>query len=413
MTPAEIRAVSRLGGHAFAGLVSRIEQVHQAIGGRAFAPMGPAGVPGRLLHDSIARGVYVAVRAAGPAAGVIAGEVMSLSGAGGQARGRKPAASLVLAALNAVAGDQLGPDLAPLAIRMAVRADGCDLDLTAHEVAHAFPHATRTIAVFVHGLAETEDSWHRRASQSQPYGPRLEAEFGYTPVYVRYNTGLHVSENGHDLAGLLESLLAVWPGQVDEILLVGHSMGGLVIRSACHYGRQACAAWVERVRHVFYLGSPHTGAPLARAAGYAGWALAKVAETRPFAALVAGSSSIRDLRHGYVLDEDWAGCDQNCCQRDHHCGTPLLAGADHCVISATITADPDHPFGTVVGDLLVQPASAQGRRGARQHIPFPAGLGRGLGGMHHFDLLNHPGVWAAMRSQLRRPARTTTDGHVG
>ena len=208
-----------------------------------------------------------------------------------------------------------------------------------------------------------------------------------------------------ELAGLLDGLTAVWPEHVDELLLLGHSMGGLVIRSACHYGRQESAAWVDRVRHVFYLGSPHLGAPLARAAGFAGWAFGKAAETRPFVTLVNGSSpGIKDLRHGYVLADDWADCDQDSCVRDHRGDTPLLAGANHYTISATVTADPGHPLGAVAGDLLVQPASAHGRRGAHQHIPFPVGSRHGLGGMHHFDLLNHPAVWAVIRDLLDNTA---------
>jgi pimeloyl-ACP methyl ester carboxylesterase len=405
MTPAELRAVSRLGGQVFGGLVARIEQVHRVIAGRAFAPIGPAGAPARLIHDSVARGTYLAVRGAGVAAGAVGGQAGFVLGAGGQPAGRQPAGNLALAALNAMAGDRLGPGLAPLAIAMAVRVDGCDVELTAHEVADAFPSAAPKMAVFVHGLAETENSWRRRAGQSAPYGDRLWAEFGYTPVYVRYNTGRHVSGSGRDLADLLERLMAAWPGQVDEILLVGHSMGGLVIRSACHYGREACSAWAGRIRHVFYLGSPHLGAPLARAAGLAGWALGQVPETRPFAALAAGPASVKDLRHGYVLDDDWTGCDQDCCLADHRYDAPLLATANHHAISATVTADPGSPLGAVAGDLLVQPASAHGRRGRRQHIPFPVELGRGLGGMHHFDLLNHPDVWQAIRGLLRPAAR--------
>ena len=139
--------------------------------------------------------------------------------------------------------------------------------------------------------------------------------------------GKHVSDNGHDLAWLLDGLLAAWPEQVDDLLLVGHSMGGLVIRSACHYGSQAAAQWTERVRHIFYLGSPHLGAPLARAAGLAGWALGQAPETRPFVTLVNGSSpGIKDLRHGYLLSDDWDGCDQDNCLRDHRGDVPLLAG---------------------------------------------------------------------------------------
>jgi pimeloyl-ACP methyl ester carboxylesterase len=257
----------------------------------------------------------------------------------------------------------------------------------------------------VHGLAETENSWQRRHGEREPYGPRLEAEFGYTPVYVRYNTGLHVSDNGRELAGLLDRLADAWPVQVEEFLLVGHSMGGLVIRSACHHGQEERKAWTELVRHVFYLGSPHLGAPLARAAGFAGVALHRVAETKPFVTLVNGSSSgIKDLRYGYVLASDWADCDLDSCLRDHGSPVPLLAGAGHHNISATVTADTGSPLGAVAGDLLVRPASAHGRRGRRQHIGFPAQSGRWLGGMHHLDLLNHPAVWAAMRGILTAPA---------
>jgi PGAP1-like protein len=405
LTPAELRAVGRLGGLVFSGLVARIEQVHQVVAGRAFAPAGLAGAPARLIHDGVARGAYLGVRGAGVAAGTVGGEAGFVLVSGGRPAGREPGGNLALAVLNAVAGDRLDAGLAPLAIGMAVRADRSDVGLTAEQISAAFPHATPRLAVFVHGLAETEDSWRRRAGESAPYGSGLQAEFGCTPVYVRYNTGRHISDSGHDLAGLLDGLVAAWPVPVDGMLLVGHSMGGLVIRSACHYGRQACAAWVGRVRHVFYLGSPHLGAPLARAAGLAGWALGLLPETRPFAALAAGPASVKDLRHGYVLDDDWAGCDQDCCLRDHRGDAPLLAGANHYAISATVTADPASPLGAVVGDLLVQPASAHGRRGPRQHIPFPIQTGRGLGGLHHFDLLNHPDVWQAMRGLLRQTAR--------
>ena len=104
----------------------------------------------------------------GLAAGTAGGQAGFVFGAGGQPAGREPAGNLALAALNAVAGDRLDPDLAPLAIGMAVRAGGRDVGLTAEQVAAAFPHATPRLAVFVHGLAETEDSWHRQAGTIGP-----------------------------------------------------------------------------------------------------------------------------------------------------------------------------------------------------------------------------------------------------
>jgi pimeloyl-ACP methyl ester carboxylesterase len=410
MTPAELRAATRLGGHAFSGFVSRVEQVHQAVASRAFGPVGQPGAPVRIVHDAIAGSTYLAVRGAGRAAGTISGAVASLIAADGRPAASARAGNLALGALHAVAGDRLGPDLAPLVIGMAVRVAGRDLELTAAELAAAFPDATPRMAVFVHGLAETENSWQRGDRQCEPYGRRLRAEFGYTPVYVRYNTGRHISENGADLAGLLDRVVSAWPVQLDELVLVGHSMGGLVIRSACHQsehnpGGQEISEWARLVSHVFYLGSPHLGAPLARAAGFAGAAMARAAETMPFATMVNGTSAgIKDLRYGYLLAADWDGCDLDTCLRDHRSDTPLLGRAGHHNISATVTADPASPLGAVAGDLLVQPASAHGHRGPGQRIGFAAGSGRGLGGMHHLDLLNHPAVWTAMRGILAAAA---------
>jgi hypothetical protein len=401
MTPAEWRAAGRLSGVAFAGLVSRIEQVHGVISNRAFGLAGPASRGARLTHDAVAQGAYRAVGSAGAAVGVAAGFAGSLVGDAHRPLTDQPGGAMILAGVNAVAGDRFSAELAPLAIQMAVRANGRDLGLTAGEIAAAFPDATPSLAVFVHGFAETDEFWQRRSHDCEPYGSRLQAEFGYTPVYLRYNTGRHISDSGHDLDALLEDLAAAWPVQVREILLMGHSMGGLVIRSACHYGRLRSAGWVAHVRHVFYLGSPHMGAPLARVAGLAGWALGQAPETRPFAAIAGGPSSARDLRHGYVLEDDWAGCGPDCCLRDHRTDAPLLAGASHYAISATVATDPDSPLGGLVGDLLVQPASAHGRRRGRQRIALPVELGRGLGGMHHFDLLNHPDVWNAIAALLR------------
>lgn len=404
MTPAELRAVSALGGHVFGGVASLAEQVHRAIAGRAFGLAGPAAAAAEHTHDACTRSAYGLVRGAGALATTVTGEIMSLLGASGESASSTPGGNQAIAALNAVTGDRLGAEMAALAIGMAVRAGGRDIDPSTAELSVAFPCATSRLAVFVHGLAETEDSWRRRDGDHVPYGERLRAEFGYTPVYVRYNSGRHISDNGTDLSELLTVLVAQWPEGANEILLVGHSMGGLVIRAACQHAQSARAAWAERVGRVFYLGSPHLGAPLARAAGFAGLALGQVAETRPFVRLVNGSSAgIKDLRYGYVHSRDWVGCDTDRCVRDHRSDVPLLAGAEHYAISATVSSDPGSPLGVVVGDLLVRPASAHGRRRGRQHVPFGAGSGRGLGGMHHLDLLNHPQVWTTIRDILDRP----------
>jgi pimeloyl-ACP methyl ester carboxylesterase len=219
-------------------------------------------------------------------------------------------------------------------------------------------------------------------------------------VYVRYNSGLHVSDNGRRLADVLEQVLSAWPVEVDEIALVGHSMGGLVARSACHYGEEAQHEWTERLRHVFCLGTPHLGAPLERAANVAGWTLGRLAETRPFADVVNGrSAGIKDLRYGNVVEDDWCDCDPDEFLNDRCCEVPFLPGATYYFVGATLSRDTDSRLAGVVGDLLVQMPSASGQ-GPRRHIPFEIDNGLRLGGLTHFDLLSHPAVYEQMRAWL-------------
>jgi pimeloyl-ACP methyl ester carboxylesterase len=409
MTPDETRAAGRLAATAVAGTVTHIEQTHLGIANRPFRLTGPASAPVRVVHDAVSRLVYGTVRAAMFSAGLAASELLT---AAARSRPAEPAGSTVkgnlsMAALNAAIGHTLQQDGNPLAIRMALRANGRDVPLRRETLDTAFPAPTAKLAVFVHGLMETEDAWRLHASRHYDdprvcYGTRLADDFGYTPVYLRYNTGLHVSENGRGLARLLADLVEAWPSAVDEVMLVGHSMGGLVARSACHYGYQSGAPWVPLVRHVFCLATPHLGAPLERGAGYLGWALAKLTETQALATLVNGRSvGIKDLRFGYLLDDEWRDCDADTCLQDHRSDVPLLPTANYYVIAATLARDSQSPSGRLIGDLLVQPASATGRHPHGRHIPFPVGNGRQFGGLHHLHLLNHPDVYHAMRTWLQ------------
>lgn len=409
MIAEEVGATVRLGGYLVARVASRVEGVHRAVARRVFSGAGLVGEPVRVVHDRVAGVVYTGLRVGGLTAGAVAGEVVGRVIPSSFPAGSTPLGNQALAALNGFAGHHLKDDLSPLAIRMAVRSAGRDVRLTRVDLAAAFPDATAKLAVFVHGLAETENFWTAKASDGSEggYGPLLRTELGYTSVYVRYNSGRHVSENGRSLGRLLSDLVAAWPVPPEEVLLVGHSMGGLVIRSACHYGADEAQHWVPLVRHIVYLGTPHLGAPLARAAGLAGWTLSRLPETKPFVPFLNGSSDgVKDLRFGYLLDEDWLGCDPDHCRRDHRGDVPLLESANHYVISVTVTSDPNSPLGAVVGDLLVRPASAHGRHRRRQHIPFPVEHCRSLGGLTHFHLVNHPSVWTELRALLQPTTRS-------
>ncbi len=220
-------------------------------------------------------------------------------------------------------------------------------------------------------------------------------------MYVRYNTGLHVSANGHRLARLLDDLVAGWPVTVDELVIVGHSMGGLVARSACHYGDEDTLRWTELVTHVFCLGTPHLGADLEKGANALAWALGRLPETRGLGAILnARSAGIKDLRYGSCVEEDWSDCDPDEFLRDRCQEVPFLPGANYYFIGAALNRG---PLGTALGDLLVRMPSASGRgnRNGRR-IPFEVDNGHELTGLNHFHLLNHPAVYAQLRDWIIR-----------
>jgi pimeloyl-ACP methyl ester carboxylesterase len=397
MRAEEVKELGKLGAGAFAGPATLAREVHRAAAGRIFGALGLLGTPVRVMHDSISRAVYWSV-GSGLKAPLAAGAgAVARTVRGAVPMADSPGGGLALAALNGAIGDTLAREQRELALELSIRRHGRAVDTDGAGLAEAFPDATPKLAVFVHGLCESEDAWRLRRPT---YGSRLRDDLGYTPVYVRYNSGLHVSDNGRRLADVLEQVLSGWPVGVDEIALVGHSMGGLVARSACHYGKDADHDWTGRLRHVFCLGTPHLGAPLERAANVAGWTLGRLAETRPFADVVNGrSAGIKDLRYGNLLEDDWCDCDPDEFLNDRCCEVPFLPNATYYFVGATLTRDTDSRLGGLVGDLLVQLPSASGQ-GPRRHIPFEIDNGLRLGGLTHFDLLSHPAVYDQMRARI-------------
>lgn len=343
----ELGAVAELAFDGFGGAIRMVEDVHGAIAART---------PGAALQDAVARGVYASVRAVGALLGAgIEGAIRAAGG--GPAVTASPAGRLAVGALNGLLGDRLDEDGSVLAVPMGFDVVG--------EVT-PFP------VVFVHGLCESGFAWRIRAERhGGTYASRVVEEVGRTAVFVTYNSGVAVRENGARLSALLEDLVAGWPVPVEGLALVGHSMGGLVIRAAAGAG----GAWVDVVDTTVSLGTPHRGAPLAQAAELAVRALDVTPESRPFGTLLAArSAGIRDLVRG--MDDE-----------------PLIAGARHHAVAATLSASPEHAVGRIVGDLLVLTASAHGVEDATLvHV----------GSHDHFDLLNSPALDELLRAWLAR-----------
>jgi hypothetical protein len=401
MQPEEARAVGELAGEAAAGLATQIREVHRGVAGRVFGLLGRPAAPVRVMHDGITSAAY------GGARKLTGGLVRASGFAYGLTRGADAPSledsipgRLAVGAVNGAWGDRLERRHNALARAMTIRRGRRDLALEAPALRTAIPDAKPRLAIFIHGLCETDDAWRLRWQRFTPYGDALEAEHGYTSLYVRYNSGLHISFNGRRLAEMLDELCAAWPVEVSEIALIGHSMGGLVSRSALHYA--AAGSWREQVRHVFMLGTPHKGAPLELGANAACHALSRLPETRPFAMpLKYRAVGIKDLGYGYVVDEDWQGNDPDAWWYDDT-GTsvPFLMSANHYFVSATLTRDAEARLGRWVGDLLVLRSSAWSHEGHGERLQFPIENYSHLGGATHFDLLNHPAVSAQIKNWL-------------
>ena len=311
---------------------------------------------------------------------------------------------------NGAWGDAIAEGYRGLAYPMAVRSRGRTVQVTPEGLAAAYPDATGRIAVFLHGLCENDDSW-RMGSQTYygdsttSFGSRLREDLGWTPVYLRYNTGLHISDNGRRFAQLMQALVDCWPVPLEEVALLGHSMGGLVMRSACHYAQNPPGdgpplSWTGALRHAFHLGTPHLGAPLEVRTAKLSARLARVPETAPVARLLNSRSvGVKDLRHGSLLDEDWTGVELDTFLDDTCAEVPFLPEAHYYYIGATLHRSPDHPVSAILGDLLVLLPSASGQ-GSTRTIPFEVERGRHLGGLTHFQLLNHPAVYEQIRLWL-------------
>jgi hypothetical protein len=404
----EVTGVSRLARAGLRGGTARVHEVHQGIADRVFRALGPRVRPVQVVHDAISGLSYSSVRVGLGLGAVAVGGVAALR-ANGRDLDTDRAGRVAQAILNGAHGDLVVREAPALAPAMSVRVAGRAVPPVAAPLEQAFPAATGRLAVFLHGLTETEDCWRYGAERHHgdptvTYGSQLQRDLGLTPVFLRYNTGLHISENGRSLDALLAALVDAWPVPVQDVVLIGHSMGGLVARSALHQagsGTTDASGWTHLVRDTVTLGSPHLGAPLERGVHRLTAALDRLPETRPLARLLTlRSVGIKDLRHGTLVEADWTGRDLDAPAPGEHTHVPLHDGARHFVVLATLSRNPAGRVADLLGDLLVSPRSASGDTGDEARLAFPPDHVHRVGGLHHFDLLDHPLIYARIRDWL-------------
>lgn len=384
----DLRGATRLARDATLGLADLVEAMHERI---ARLPGLPA--PAQAGRTSGITGwVYRSVRGVTRVAGGSVDTLLGLLGsalepASGAERPPLPQREALVAALNGVLGDHLAATANPLATPMSLRQDGQALPLAdAAALAARLPQAKGDVLVLVHGLCMNDLQWTRKGHN---HGLALAASRGFVPVFAHYNSGQAITDNGLALAQQLDQLVAHWPGSVRRLLLVGHSMGGLVARSALHQGQATGQAWPALVSDLVTLGTPHTGAPLEKAGHWIDIVLGATPYAAPLARIGrVRSAGIVDLRHGTVL-------------RDATIAVPLPQGVRCFAMASTLGQQPGNTKGRLLGDGLVPLASALGRhRDPARRLAFAPErqwTGQGIG---HLDLLSDPDVAAQLHAWL-------------
>lgn len=299
----------------------------------------------------------------------------------------------VVSALNGLVGEQIAERTPAMTFELALRKNGRDVPPNRGDLAIAYPEATDSLVVFIHGLCENENYWRRSARPRRPavvdqpgsYGERLARDLEWTPLFLRVNTGTSVRESGVALHALMTRVVENWPTEVRRVAFVGHSMGGLIVRAACDLD-SSYDPWTGLVTDVISLGTPHLGSPVERSIALGMRAVGKLPELAAYRRIfMQRSAGVLDLSHGMP-------------------DLPRpLPRARYRLVAATLTSTTKHPLALAIGDMLVQPRSAFGQPVVGDEL-FPGADTLHVPNADHFDLLNHDAVYEAIRGWLSESA---------
>lgn len=357
--------------------------------------------------------------------------LLPVRGASYLVRSGKAHQHFFLPVLNGALGDQLAARYDPRAIRMSFRRGGQDVSVT--DLRLSEPH--QKTVVFVHGLMGDELIWQTGFQDppgSRRYGPRLAEETRVRALYLRFNSGLHLSENGRELSRLLTELVETYPDAIGELVLVGHSMGGLIIRSAGYYATHSAslneelktssaeasqanssfftphssfkkAPWLAHLRSVFLIGTPNDGSWLEQNSHFTARLLERINlfPTRFLSkALNQRSNGIKDLRFSILVDEDWQDAHANDLTPPRTPVPPLPGVQYHILIGAWLRNTRPSALREYFGDGLVGKGSAHGHTTFGDEAALPAGASVRtaiFSQQHHGGLLTHPEVFQYLK----------------
>ena len=376
---------------------ARVQEMHHAIAGTTFdilariPAISAASTLVKHAHDRITDGVYAAIHHGGGRLLDVADAIEQQRPATDSQIAASKLGSQLRSAINGAFGDHLAHTGSVLAIAMGLYRNGREIPLTTNalrEVIAEGADAGKRVCVFIHGLGCSEHCWEADTNTQRPpqvdMPRRLAQDGGWTTLTLRYNTGLPIDENGQQLSVLLETLVNVWPVALGELMLIGHSMGGLLARSAFEHAlsnNTNSQRWPYLTSRVICLGTPHLGSPVERLGQLTTSALRLSPITEPLSRVAARrSQGIQDLRHGPGSHD---------AQRGDY---PPVAWR---FIGGSLSDDPESPLSRLIGDGLVTPdsATAHTEDGDVQSVRF--------GGISHMGLLNNARVYVQVLDWLK------------
>lgn len=384
----QLRGASRLAIDATLEATTIVQDMHRTIASGPAVLGKPLAEPARLVTDVVYGAVRGVTGLVGRSLDVALEQLAPVLGETTPG----PEQEALVAVVNGVVGDHLVATGNPLATELQLRRGGQGLPLDGPEaLGAALPRVTGRLLLTVHGSCMNDRQWLRRGHD---HAAALSAELGATRVDVLYNTGLHISDNGDELARVLEALVAQWPTELHEIVILAHSMGGLVSRSACWAAERASLSWRERLRSIVFLGTPHHGAPLERGGNVVDALLGVHRYSAPLARLGRiRSAGVTDLRFGSILREHWAGRDRFELTGDPRSHVPLPRGVSCYAVAGRL---PPLPW-----DGMVPVTSALGDDPGHTHqLAFPEGATRVFDGVGHLALLQDAQVYDTLRGWL-------------
>lgn len=395
-TGSNLQGVSRLITDATIGVTDLVEAMHNRIVHPPFLPSTPI----QHLITTIAGVTYKSIRWSTKLIGGGVDKALGLfASVSGEIKTTDEKEAL-RAVLNGVVGDYLEKTENPLQIHMQFKYQANAITLDTENLKKIHPTPNGKILLMVHGSCMNDMQWTRKEHN---HGTALAKEFDKTPMYLHYNSGLHISTNGQNLNKLLEKLVSHWPVPIEELTIIAHSMGGLVARSALHYGQQERNSWTKHLKKIIFLGTPHHGAPMEQAGNYVDVILEAVPYAKPFARLgKIRSAGVTDLRYGNLVDEDWENSDRFEMQGDQRQTISLPKQVECYAIAGVIGKATKSATRELLGDNMVGIKSALGQhKDPAKNLNFKKANTWIACESNHMDLLSNPKVYNKIRTWMR------------